>query len=154
MVFLFQVPGPAAEVRVQRLPPPPPSQEAFTGDRTTVLVPTQVPSSSEGVPPPPPPPRTTASHSRSSSIDDQLIDLSDEGDALNILDCNFYYGLHGAALLQLNCNYFVFFSQGRVASSYPPLFPLDYRQKKYVLIICCLVLNGCFVVTYGTSYVM
>lgn len=76
------LPGPAAEVRVQRLPPPPPSQEAFTGDRTTVLVPTQVPSSSEGVPPPPPPPpRTTASHSRSSSIDDQLIDLSDEGES-------------------------------------------------------------------------
>lgn len=71
------LPGPTPEAPgVQRIPPPPPSQEVFGGDRTAVLVPTQ--AAFEGAPPPPP--RATTGHSRSSSLDNQLIDLSDEGD--------------------------------------------------------------------------
>lgn len=77
---LCAVPGPTPEAPgVQRIPPPPPSQEVFGGDRTAVLVPTQ--AAFEGAPPPPP--RATTGHSRSSSLDNQLIDLSDEGRKLN-----------------------------------------------------------------------
>lgn len=73
------LPGPTLEVRVQRLAPPPPSQEAIAGDRTAVQVTTQAPS--DGAVPPPPPPRATASHSRSSSLNYQLMSLSETGEA-------------------------------------------------------------------------
>ena len=70
LCMCLSVPGPAQDMIMHViLPPPPPSQDAFnTGER----------SGSDNAPLPPPRGGMT-SHSRSSSLDNQLIDFSESG---------------------------------------------------------------------------